>query len=208
MITDRPGGLCLVVGSVGALVTMGLHPVGGAAERVADMAAVAVGVHALGIASVWLQTIGFLRLSRVLGRDRFLPQAAFTAYAFAAGAVVIAASVSGFLSPAIAKKAIAPDAVAADTWRTLMRHAYEINQAFDWVWVFGTAVAIALWSVFMLGTRGVWKTLGVAGIVLALATVAAFGGGWITTDVHGAMIFVIGLVAWTVGAGVLMLRSP
>jgi hypothetical protein len=82
-----------------------------------------------------------------------------------------------------------------------------LNQAFASVYVVGSCVAIVLWSIAILKTRQLAAGLGIYGIVLGFAIVAALFSGMLALDVHGFGLVTFTQSIWFIVAGVLLLRA-
>jgi hypothetical protein len=109
MNDDRLGAIALIAGAAGGLVTMLLHPTGRdlfAPGHLAPAAFLAASVHALAIASMPVSFLGALALSRRVESPLRLAVAALVVYAFALAAAMMAAIVSGFVGPGLAREMI------------------------------------------------------------------------------------------------------
>ena len=140
-----------------------------------------------GHASLPMIFLGALALTRRLEGVNRLPLAALVVYGFAAVAIMIASSMSGFVGADLLSRMVAGDP-KLESQRMLLDYTFRINQAFASVFNVGSCTAILLWSVAMLQTRRLAMGLGVYGLVLGSVTTAAllFGVlslalGWVTS---------------------------
>lgn len=201
----------LVAGSVAGLITMGLHPVGHPGglppPHVMEMMAVLNRVvHGLGIASLPMMFLGALVLTRRLTAANRLPLAALVIYGFAAVAIMVAASMSGFVGSDLMSKLVAGDP-ALDTRRLFLDYTFRVNQAFSSVYVVGSCAAILLWSVVMVRTRRLAAGLGIYGLVLGPMIVVALLSGNLPLNVHGFGLVMLTQSVWFIVAGTLLMRS-
>jgi hypothetical protein len=201
----------MIAGTVGAMVTMMIHPTGhdllASPDSVDRVAAVTAGVHALAIFTTGVTLIGCTGLSRRIGVLRPGVTAALTAYWIAAIAVISAATISGFVSPVVGKAMLAADPAGRPALQQLFFLSGALNQGFAKVYVLASALAIALWSVSLMRTRVLPVALAWGGFAVAALTLGAIGIGNLRLDVHGfgAVVFVEGV--WMIAGGVLLLRN-
>ncbi len=210
MNDSRLGGTALILGSVGTMVTMALHPTGhdlAAPEHFERVALLAKVVHSLAIASVPVTFLGVLALARRLdGPDRSAI-AGLVVFGLAAFSVVVAAVVSGFVTPELMRGHLDADAATKEQLHRVLDLAHELNQGFARVYVVASSAAIALWSVAILRGRGLAKGLGVYGLVLGVAATLGIVSGHLRLDVHGFGAVVLGQAVWWITAGVLLRRA-
>ena len=207
MKTEKLGGAALIVGSVGFIATMALHPTAGGHENLVRGASLAIGVHALAIASVCVQSFGFLRFARSMRLGRPHVDIGLVAYLFAAVFVALAATVSGILGPALASRTVdaAPEELAV--WDVVFSYNFLLNAALTQVFIALASTAMLIWSVTMLQISRTCTYLGIAGIVVGAMSLLALFSGHIHNNVHDVGLFVLGLSLWTIALGVLLCRS-
>lgn len=207
MRTDRIAGTALIVGAIGAIVTMVLHPVGGSFERIARQAGMIRGVHALAIVSITVEAFALLRFSQLIPERRSLADAGLVAFALAAISGILAATVSGLLSPHIAEHALEAGDAAQGAWHVAFAYNFMLNGVLSNVFITATAVAVALWSAAMLGTGTQWTILGVAGLAVGAGAIAALFTGRLQHNVHDVALFIFAMSAWMVALGILLCQS-
>jgi hypothetical protein len=212
MTDEQKGGIALVAGAVGGLVTMALHPTGRdlmTPGHLASMAALAIAVHALAIASLPVSFLGALALTRRLAAPErlALPLSALVVYGFALVAAMAAAAVSGLVGPRLVRELLAATPEDTQGLRLLVRFGWQLNQAFSQIFAVGSAVAIALWSVAIARTRALPRGLGVYGLILGPVIALAVLAGHLRLDVHGFGLVMLGEGIWLVIAGGQMWRG-
>ncbi len=210
MRDNRLGGIALVAGAIAGVITMSLHPSGHhgilSQHEMEMLALMTRAVHGLGIASLPLLFLGAMVLTRRLACPSRVPIAALVIYGFAAVAIMIAASMSGFVAPAVIRQLVAGDPLT-DARRLFLEYTFNINQAFASVYVVASCAAIMLWSTAILKGRQLAAGLGIYGIVLGLAIVAALFSGKLALDVHGFGVVTFTQSIWFIVAGILLLRA-
>ena len=206
---DQLGGIALIAGAVGGLVTMSLHPTGhdlSAPGQFASAAFRAAAVHALAIASMPVSFLGALALSRRVESPARLAVAGLVVYGFALAAEMAAAVVSGFVGPHLVGEIIDAAPAARQGREALLGYNYQLNQAFARTYVVASSTAILLWSASILRTRALASGAGVYGLVMASVAVLAVGSGHVRLDVHGFGLIVLAQALWFIVVGVLLLR--
>ena len=96
MTNDRKGGIALIAGSIGFIVTMAVHPTAGGSltvEQVVRLSRFSGVAHSLGIASTIFLFLGACALAQRL-RCETCSFAAVVTFGFACVAILIATSVS------------------------------------------------------------------------------------------------------------------
>jgi hypothetical protein len=213
MTDEQKGGVALVVGAAGGLVTMALHPTGRdlmAPGHAASMAALAAAVHTLAIACLPVSFLGALALTRRLAAPGrlALPVAALVVYGFALVAAMAAAVLSGFVATRLAREILAGTPQEGEGLRLLIHFGWLLNQAFAQVFAVASATALALWSAAIVRTRALPRGLGVYGLVLGPVVALAVLAGHLRLDVHGFGLVMLGEGIWLLVAGGRMWRGP
>jgi hypothetical protein len=113
MKDNRLGGVALIAGAIAGMITMSLHPSGHhviMSPREMEMLALLTrAVHGLGIVALPLSFLGCMVITRRLASPNRLSVAALVVYGFAAIAIMMAASMSGFVAPGVMSKLVAGD---------------------------------------------------------------------------------------------------
>jgi hypothetical protein len=204
MTDDRKAGFALIAGSLGGILTMAIHPTGAGSLTAAQVAhlSIASGVaHSIAMVSVLLLFLGACGLTRCIAADDRISFAAIVTYGFACVAVMIAASVSGFIVPGIMKHMVRDVPAAAPQWQIVIDGIFQINQAFARIYSVAASMAIILWSVSALRNGGLGRGVAIYGCVVAPLIIVGIGIGHLRLDVHGMAIVMVGQVIWFIVTG-------
>lgn len=211
MHSGRIGGVALIVGALGAVGTMVIHPVGGhlgespdALRAAADMTRLA---HGIALVSMPLMLFGYADFARRLGLARASALGGLVFQAFAVMAVLSAALMSGPVMGELLERAADPGRYGAAAVESQMRYTFVLNQAYAAVYTLASAAAVGAWS---MGLWAVGRLRGLAmlGAVVAVGQPAllAFAGDD-ALSVHGFMIIVAAQAAWAIGIGLALWRD-
>jgi hypothetical protein len=201
--TARAASTALIVGTIASFVTMGLHPTGADAIRIAAAGganAMIRGVHILAIAAQPLLLVGLLGVTVRLPGRRDLAVLAYISFAMACVAVMIAAVASGFIAPNAAASLAASDDATRPFVLTQFAYTGRINQAFAQLYVGLSGLATLLWSVAMRGDRRWPPLLSVLGVLVSLVLIAGqLSGRWqLHVTGFGVVVLLQGLwLVWT-----------
>jgi hypothetical protein len=188
---DRAAGIVLIAAAAASMLAMAHHPT---SYRAGAMIGI---VHGVMILVVGAMLYGFSHFARRRGLGRPAVLAGLVAYAVGMAAGTGAATVNGFIAPALAAH---EPAVSRD----LFVLAWEANQALAKLGVVAVGVAYALWSLDLWRTSRPIAALGMlAGGVPAVLLV----GGWIDMHLHAAILVYAGQALWAALVGWLMLRG-
>ena len=188
---------------------MAVHPVGHglmSPQEMENLGRLNRAVHGLGIASLPLLFLGALALTRQIADAGRLAWAALVFYGFGAAAIMIAASMSGFVASDVMSKLVAGDPLM-ETRRLFLDYTFRINQAFASVSVVASSVAIILWSIVWIKARGPAAALGYYGLALGTLTIGFLFAGHLRLDVHGFGLVVLAQSIWFIISGVMLIRS-
>ena len=176
-------------------------------ERLATVSGIA---HGLALASVLLLFLGTCGLTRALtGPDR-LAFSALVTYGFAAVAIMIAASVSGWIVPdtmRLMARDVTTNSGSQADWRIVILAMFQINQAMARICSVGAAVAITLWSARCLRSGQLSRGMATYGCVTAPLICVLILVGHLRLDVHGMAVVMLSEVVWFVGMGVALWKS-
>lgn len=209
MTDDRKAGLALILGALGTIVTMILHPVAGGlmtqaqVERLALVSGIA---HSLAIVSVLVLFLGCCGLTRRIATGDRIAFTALVTFALSIVAVLIATAVSGFIVPNLIRK-MAHDIPNTPLWRIEIISMFQVNQAFAAIFSVAALVAIILWSVAMLRQKTFSRTIAVYGCIVSPLLALLIVLGRLPLNVHGMGIVALGMTIWFVGAGSGLLRE-
>jgi len=170
-------------------------------DRLAILSGVA---HGLAIVSVLTLFLGACGLAcAIAGRDR-ISFAALVTFGFACVAIFIAASISGFVLPEIMKHMTRDGVVEMRTWQIVIDGIFQINQAFARIYSVAASVAVVLWSVSVLRSGGLGRTVAVYGCIVSALIIVGVAVGHLRLNVHGMALVWSGQVIWFVVAGAQM----
>jgi hypothetical protein len=208
MTDDTKGGIALIAGSLAGIITMGLHPTArdlSAPDKLAPMALLLIGVHALAVVSLPVLFLGALALSRRVASPDRLAIAALVVYGFALAAVLVAAVVDGFVVPSLAREIMSAAPPASEGWRIALYYNGFLNQAFARVFFVASSTSIVLWSASILRTQALAPGVAIYGLLAGPAVVIAVVSG-LRLDPHGAGLLILGQSLWFIVVGTLLLR--
>lgn len=208
MRDERLGGWALIVGSAMGLVTMAFHPTG--AEMLRDFdgrATTNIAAHALAMLAVPVAMFGAMALARRLDPGAGLARLALTFYGFGQVAVLLAAIASGLVATAMVSDILAGVGAEAESARQLLRYTSTLNHAFATVFVAASSIAIAFWSLVMLGARDFPRWVAWLGLAVGVALVAITLLGRLRLDVHHFGLVVLAQSVWLVASGVCLVRA-
>jgi Outer membrane efflux protein len=149
MTDDRKTGIALIVGSVAGVITMAIHPtIAGklSPDQLGYVVRTSGIAHTLALASVFLLFLGACGLTRKLAAPDRIAISALVTFAFSCVAIMIAATISGWVVPGILKLMARDSPANAVPWQIAMGSIFQINQAMSKVYSVGAALAIILWS--------------------------------------------------------------
>jgi len=202
-------GLALIVGSLGGMLTMHIHPSGAASittsAQLEHLAAASGIAYSLGLVSVLLLFLGACGLARRLGAPDRIAFAALVTYGFACVAVMIAAAVSGFIVPHIMNHMLRDAPANAHQWQVVASGIFQINQGTAEIFSVGASIAIILWSVSAFRNGGLSRWAAIFGCVIALVIIVGIFGislGRLRLDVQGMAAVMLGQALWFIVAGV------
>jgi len=203
----------LIVGPLLEVAAMTEHPsVHGheAAQVVAQvrsLSSLAALVHGVLIALMAAILLALLEFSVRRGLSRPLVRSGLLAYGLGVIAMTGAALVGGFVAPAVAH--VNPGVTGADLQQMVafMTFAMLLNQALAPCGAILMSVGIVAWSLDLGRGPVPQRLLGYFGIVTGLGAALALAGGLLRLTVHGMTLVTLLEGAWTVGAGVVLLRS-
>lgn len=196
--SNRSAALAVVLGCAAVLITMALHPTG--SEAIADgghgtVLLRAALVHGLAIGALPFLLCGMAALSWRLRTHALSAGLGFAAFALAAGAILIAAAASGFISPVLVG-ALPPDGPARDVLLNQMHYTGVVNQAFAKIYVGLTALAFVSWCVAMRGNRPFGALLRSYGVMAGVLPGVGVAVGHLRLDVRGFGFVVLLHTTW------------
>jgi hypothetical protein len=188
---DRAAGIALIAAAGLSMLAMAHHPTS------RDAGALIGIVHGAVILFIGMMAYGFAHFARLRGLKRPAVLAGLVAYGIGAFASIGAATISGFVTPALA--AYAPDAS-----HDLFDLAWAMNQSLAKLGVVAMGLAYLLWSLDLWGR---WKAVALAGLLAGGVPAVLLIGGWIDMHLHMAILVYGGQVLWAALIGLLLLRG-
>lgn len=211
--SDRTAyGWIIIVGSLAALAGMAVHPTGGPdimenVRNLVEDGAFNMAVHFSLIVIYLVLVLGFVGLSDWLGLGRISVRGGLVAYC-ASVIAGIAAAVSGPIAMrtmAFAYSSATPD--KADYIVSAFRVAGAQNYGWGRMWMIALSAAILLWSIELVRRTGFAKILAFGGFLVGAAGVIGIPLALIPLTPGALVILVFGQTAWSVGAGILLVRN-
>lgn len=194
---DKAAGAALVTGAVATVAAMAHHPAS------ADAAMLGGLVHGAMLLLLALTAYGFAHFAIARGAARPPVLAGCIFYATGAFANVGAATINGFVVPALAERG------AGAVGRDIFVLAWEANQALAVLGVVATGAAFLLWSADLLRRGGAReRAIGILGVAAGALPVAMLAAGAIRMDVTGALLVYAINAAWAALIGLHLLLAP
>jgi hypothetical protein len=219
MTDNRLGGIALLAGQLGLILTLSLHPSGKISPAEVDhMVRKLIAVHSIALAALPLMILGALGLTRALASPNRLSIAAFVFYSFAIGAMLSGIVIDGLVMPRLlphlaeaAQAAAAsgargpasasvPAPTAGDVWRALMKYNGYLDMAFVQVSMIASAAAILIWSIVMVFGKRLSRPAGIYGLVLGAIVIIAVFSGALGAE-HAITIVAFGQASWLIIVG-------
>jgi hypothetical protein len=205
-------GWIIIIGSLAAVAGMAVHPTGGTniMENVRNLVEDGdfnMAVHFSLIATYLVLVLGFVGLSDWLGLDRIFVRGGLIAYC-ASVVAGIAAAISGPIAMrtmAFAYAKATPD--QAEYIVSAFRVAGAQNFGWGRMWMIVLSAAILLWSVELIRREGMARYLGYFGLAVGAAGVVGIPLALIPLTPSSLVILVFAQTAWSVGAGLLLVRN-
>ncbi len=200
-------GVALLTGSFLLTVTMVLHPAGGSFEQLLSATRMIVISHAIAIAAMPVCYVGFKGLYTVVGKEKLLSQLAMAFVLFALIAGMLAAAINGLALPVFITRFADADAAMIETLKPFLKYGMSLNHAFDYILIGLLCLGVLLWSIETVKTKTLPAWLGYFGIGLVLTALLLLVSGFVFVNLYGFRVFVFGLVAWIVWAGVHLITT-
>lgn len=206
----RLSGWALILGSIGILVTLVLHPNERGMFDPAQMESVArttVVVHSMALFALPLLFIGGLGISRRVGWNSPSAVAALIIYAFALGAMMNAIVIDGLVTPGLARAIVNAGPGESEAWKIALHHNGLLDQSFMNVFLMASSLAIVLWSVVIVRTGAFARAIGILGFLLSAGTIIALVTGSLSRNLHLFLLLLVGQAIWFLSNGVQLCRS-
>jgi hypothetical protein len=224
MTDNRLGGIAMIAGQLGLILTLSLHPSGKISPADVDhMVRKLLAVHSIALAGLPFMILGALSLARALASPNRLSIAAFVFYSFAVAAMLSGIVVDGLVMPRLlphlaeAAQATAasaahgsasvPASTSGDPWRALLKYNGYLDMAFVQVSLIASAAAILIWSLVMVFGKKLSRPAGIYGLVLGAIVIIGVFSGALGAE-HALMIIVFGQATWFLIVGGMLCAQP
>jgi hypothetical protein len=200
MTDNRKSGIAIIAGSLGGILTMAIHPTAAmgslTVQQVDHLSVVSGAAHSLALLSVLLLFLGACGLTRRIAAADRTAFVAMVVFGFACVAVMVAATVSGFIVPQIAKHMVRDVSTAAHQWEIVIAGIFQINQAFARIYSVAISLAMVLWSVSALRNGGFGRGVAIYGCIISPLIILGIAIGHLRFDVHGMAVIWLAQAIW------------
>ena len=201
----KTSGICLLLGSLLASITMIIHPNGGDIAYIVKIKSVLTFSHSIAIFCLPFIGFGFFGLSKVLKTKSKVATLALIIFSFGLVAAMIAATINGLTLPGFASNYVT-DKDDILTVKKIIDYGKYINISMAKIFIYATSLSTGIWSAVIIQTKRISEWLGYFGL-----SIVAFGSMGVFfkfnfTDLIGFRIFVLGLVSWQIAVGINMLK--
>jgi hypothetical protein len=209
----RTAGIALAVGSLLMVAFMMLHPrieAHGTTEFIAEVERQAIAngiVHGSLIALLGLFVFGFTGLESRLGMSSAFGRAGLVAYVMGAIALAAAALINGFIVPEFVSRYQARPAEELLPMHDILALCRASNQVCSRMGVLAMSIAIVLWSIPLVGRRGLLRLTGVLGCIAGALPALALLSGHLPMNVHGVLAFVLAQAVWNLAIAFQLIRN-
>ncbi len=169
-----------------------------------QVASVSAWVHGLLIALMLICFFGLTEFALWRGIRRPLIRVGLIAYGFGVVAMIMAASVSGFITAVVAARVPATTATDLSIAGGLFIFCGVLNRAMANLATVLMSAAIIAWSLTFFRRAWFERVLGVVGIAVGVWTFMAQVTGALQLDVHGMLLVVVLQSVWVAGVGLLL----
>ena len=211
MKTNGTYGVALIVGTLGAVVTMAFHPTGfdphASAEAVAHEMSILVAVHTLALLSIPILVFGFVGVTMRAGWRRPEALLAFIIYGLSAVAIMFAGIADGIVNAALIPQMTDASDLKLQSVKAALFYNFQFNQACAKVFVVGTSLAIILWSITLSRFGVLEQRIGIIGWFVSAAALFGLLSGHVHMSAHGFGLIVLLQGMWVIALGVSMLRA-
>ena len=207
----RRAGIVLVAATIVSIVAMAHHPSvgshdpGAAIAEIGTKASLSRIVHGVLIALMGLELYAFAVFADRIGARRDAVRVGFVGYAIGIGAMIGAATISGFVITSLAAH-FADAGADPSAFANLARLAMTGNQALAQLGTIAISAAILAWSIALLRDRSN-RWLAIIGFAASVLPALALVAGVIRLDVTGMTLVVVAEAVWNLAVGVALIRG-
>lgn len=192
---NRGAGGALIIGWVGYIALMAVHPTRFGGPELGHIS-LNDAVHWTALSLMPLLAWGYLGMARALGPWRPLPMLGLMFMLFSLVAALCAGVINGLAAVKVFEAAAEP---GGEAYETLQHGYWWLNQAFAAIHYAFAAVATGLFGLAWMQRRA-HRGLGVAGVLVGAGFMAWLATGLWRPDVHGALVVVVAVGAWSIAA--------
>lgn len=213
LLEGRIAGYALIVLAMLTVLFMAMHPTAGThdpAEFVANAGRGVPGnavVHGVLLAVILLMSTCFLWFRDVLGPRRMIVRAGLVAMVVGTAGAVAAALVNGFIVPSLAAKFSDASPAQISALTPVLAFAGATNATCARLSVVGLSLSTVAWAIALLGCPGWRRIVGIFGIACGLVPLGLHAAEHLHMDVAGYGLFVRIHAAWSIAAGVVLVRT-
>jgi hypothetical protein len=206
IFSKKLAGISLLLGSLMAVLTMVLHPLGGDMQHIVKISGVLVFSHSLAIACVPLIAFGLWGLCNLLTTPNRLAMLGFFVTMLGLGAAALAGTINGLVLPKFASHFV-DSKVDEGTLDAILDYARFFNGALAYIFMASITMAILIWSVLMIGRNGLMKWFGYYGLLVMLFGIVALFSRSNMTSVSLFGAFAFGMASWLMLTGLLLIKT-
>ncbi len=197
-------GSALILGSAIMTITMVMHPTGGSFEHLKHVSSMIIITHSLAILSIPITLFGFWGLTKRFSAENPYSMGAFITMCIGFFAVLLAAAVNGLALPLFISQFHDSTPEMINSLTIVLKYNNALNHSFDYIFIGGVCIAVALWSVAIIKTKLFQQWVGYFGLLSCILVIGGLIAGFIFVDLTGFRLFIAGLVVWMIIIGVLL----
>jgi hypothetical protein len=164
-------------------------------------------VHGSLIALEVVLAVAFSCLTSRLGPSSLLVRLGYFAYLTGAITLSAAALINGFVLTDFVARYAERSRETLDTAKQVLAYGTAANQVCSKAGVLAMSVAVALWSIKLLGGAGSVRGVGIFGCLTGSALAVALLLGYLHMDIHGMLAFVLAQTLWSLAVAWLLVRG-
>ncbi|WP_461791602.1 hypothetical protein [Pedobacter sp.] len=206
IFSKKLAGINLLLGSLMAVLTMVLHPIGGDVQQMVKIREMLIFSHSLAIACVPLIAFGLWGVSSLLATPNRLAMLAFFIAMLGLGSAALAGTINGLVLPKFVAH-FADGKVELGMLNAILDYARSFNGALAYIFMVSITVAILIWSILMVGRGAPMKWLGYYGQLVVVFGIVALMLKSNMTSVHLFGVFIFGMASWLILAAVVMINT-
>lgn len=194
-------GLSLMLGSILLILTMVLHPSGGSVEHILKVKKIIIISHSIALISLPFICFGSCGLSTLLSTTSRLSYFAFISICFGLVAAMIAGTINGITLPMFLSENVSTDSSDSQMLKYVCSYGNFINKPMDYIMIASFSLAIFIWSILIVITRRLPRSIGYLGIALVVFGLLLLFNSFNFISLQGFSIFIFGISGWIIIAG-------